>query len=1014
MYPKQEAALFSGKRFTLVEATSKAGKAQPLDSKIYTPAGPKLMGDLKVGDFVFGANGKATKIVAIHPQGLREIYAITFVDGTIVECDKEHLWEVHNNQGKPRIRAVSELLDLKSSWLRYQYVPDCAPVEFEIKSIDIDPYLLGILIGDGNFTTEVVRVSSADFEILEEIKKVLPAGHFLRHVDQYDYHITCGKFAAKIREAKQHIASYLKNLKLWGCYSHQKFIPISYLYNSTEIRISILQGIMDSDGSVNKHGQPILEQSSEQLAKDVKELVESLGGMVKQTYDESASYCSPIGTLRHGRGRYRQVLILPSNLIPFRLPRKLQLMKPMKKTGNRFFNKIEFSRIAEAQCIEVEDTRHLYLTNGFVPTHNTVGSIVWITEMALLGPTNRNYWWVAPISDQADIAFRRLKTYLTPGSYMTNEQRKTITLMNGAVLWFKSGDNPDSLFGEDVYGAVIDEASRVKELSWHAVRSTLSATQGAAIIIGNVKGKRNWFYNMARLAESTMDEEDSDLHYAKLTIFDAIEGGVMSDSEVKSLKEQLPDAVFRELYLAEPSDDYGNPFGEDHILRCVANLSSESPVAWGVDLARKKTWFVIIGLDRDGYVCHFDRWKNKSWKESVKLVREIVGDLTPCVVDGSGLGDPVLESLQEGGYENFEGYILNPSSKQNLMEGLAMSVQTHEVHFPDGPIKSEMQDFTYEITRAGIKYTAPEGLYDDCVCSLAFARYKWNEIKASFTKSSYASRGVIGRCVVEGRLELPPSNNIVYSAFFAVPGSTSERPAFAIAHMAEDNVAMLDFVKDYSIQESLEKTIADICSIMRSYGIAKIEGDHFGGNWPKEYFSVHGIIYSPTSLTLPEIYRDFMPILAAGEVELLENAKMLNQMGDLERSITKAGRDSVFSSGSDYLARCVAGLIVTSCRGTWATWQKLARKAKIDKEQQLAIQTARYESWKERVEVAKVVHLMNEIRIRRGREQPKADEEILFLSSPSKITFPCDLEERVLKPGTWIVPKGTRALNKHI
>ena len=356
----------------------------------------------------------------------------------------------------------------------------------------------------------------------------------------------------------------------------------------------------------------------------------------------------------------------------------------------------------------------------------TVGSIVWIIEKALLSPPGRNYWWVAPISDQSDIAFRRLKSYLSPGSFMTNEQRKTLTLMNGSVIWFKSADNPDSLFGEDVYAAVIDEASRVKEDSWHAVRSTLTATQGEAIIIGNVKGKRNWFYNMSRLAESTMDDEDSDLHYAKLTIYDAIEGGVISEKEVKSLREQLPESVFKELYLAEPSDDYGNPFGEDNIRKCVTDISYHPPVCFGIDLARTKDWFVIIGLDQNGSVSYFNRWKGKSWNESVQVCRTIVGDCLPAVVDGSSIGDPVLELLRANNYENFEGYSFNPTSKQNLMEGLAISIQAHEIHYPAGVIENELLDFTYENTKTGIRYTAPEGLHDDCVCALALARFKWN------------------------------------------------------------------------------------------------------------------------------------------------------------------------------------------------------------------------------------------------------------------------------------------------
>lgn len=127
---------------------------------------------------------------------------------------------------------------------------------------------------------------------------------------------------------------------------------------------------------------------------------------------------------------------------------------------------------------------------------------------------------------------------------------QSIELFNGSKIWFKSGVNPDNLYGEDVYAAVVDEASRVKKEAWHAVRSTLTATRGPIRIIGNVRGTDNWMYDLARQAETGADPSRS---YARLTAYDAVAGGVIHPDEIEDAKRDLPEDVFNELYLALPS-----------------------------------------------------------------------------------------------------------------------------------------------------------------------------------------------------------------------------------------------------------------------------------------------------------------------------------------------------------------------------------------------------------------------------------------------------------------------------
>ena len=344
----------------------------------------------------------------------------------------------------------------------------------------------------------------------------------------------------------------------------------------------------------------------------------------------------------------------------------------------------------------------------------TVSAICWLAEQAMQGKAGRNYWWVAPIFPQAAIAFKRMCRGLPIEVYKPNNTVMTITLINGAIMSFKSGDNADSLYGEDVYAAVIDEASRVGEDAWFAVRSTLTQTQGPIRMIGNVKGRRNWFYNLCRKAEAG----DPTMHYSKLIAADAVAAGVLSADEVEDARQKLPEAVFRELYLAEPSDDGGNPFGIKAIGECIAPLSNGAPRVWGVDLAKSHDWTWAIALDDDGVVCRSERWQGP-WDITRQKLIGMIGQ-AQALIDSTGVGDPIVEELQKVCYR-VEGYKFTSNSKQQLMEGLASDIHQRNVRFPDGILKMELESYEYTYTATGVRYSAPEGQHDDGVCALALA-----------------------------------------------------------------------------------------------------------------------------------------------------------------------------------------------------------------------------------------------------------------------------------------------------
>jgi phage FluMu gp28-like protein len=344
----------------------------------------------------------------------------------------------------------------------------------------------------------------------------------------------------------------------------------------------------------------------------------------------------------------------------------------------------------------------------------TVGCLVWLAEQAMAGKAGRHYWWVAPIYQQAVIAFDRLKRALPREVYRDTQNPPALTLLNGAVIQFKGADNPDSLYGQDVFAAVIDEATRCKEEAWHAVRSTLTATRGPVRIIGNVKGRKNWAYKLARRAEAG----EPDMHYARITARDAVLAGILASQEIEDARSTLPASVFRELYEAEPSDDEGNPFGLDAIAACIGPLSSAPPVQWGVDLAKSRDFTALVALDAAGRTCRFERWQ-RPWQETMQRLDDLIGE-EPALIDSTGVGDPIVERLQRD-HPNIQGFKFTSQSKQQLFEGLAVALQRAQVTYPEGPIVQELETFEYQYTRSGVRYGAAEGLHDDCVCALALA-----------------------------------------------------------------------------------------------------------------------------------------------------------------------------------------------------------------------------------------------------------------------------------------------------
>ena len=372
------------------------GRAQPVDREVLTPSGFRTIGSLEVGDLVIGSDGLPTPVLGVHPQGRREIFRVRAQDGASTVCCAEHLWFVttpddrrHGHDG--RVLQTREMMGRLRRAHQHRFeLPLAEPVELEPQDVPLDPYALGLLLGDGCTTTSTTpSFTTSDPELAEALEDALPGVELHRKGDiDYVLRRVGGRRGGVI--VANPVTAALRALGLAEARSSTKFVPDSYLCNSPGVRRAVLQGLMDTDGGpvIQRDRRCRIQYStcSEQLADDVVFLVRSLGGVAYRRR-------RPAKGRRPGRAGGRAVyhradafildIRLPAGVEPFRLTRKLELYRehgggrPM-----RFIESIETAGEAETVCIQVAAQDSLYVTDDFLVTHNTLNDSFIILDEA--------------------------------------------------------------------------------------------------------------------------------------------------------------------------------------------------------------------------------------------------------------------------------------------------------------------------------------------------------------------------------------------------------------------------------------------------------------------------------------------------------------------------------------------------------------------------------------------------------------------------------------------------------
>lgn len=364
------------------------GKALTNDTIIPTPKGFRRVDEIKVGDKLFDRMGQPTEVLGVFPQGEKEVFEVTFADGRTALCNDEHLWSYYNTKGTGLITStlkemMQQDIKRKGGW-RFQ-VPVCQAVEYDERKLPIDPYVLGLFLGDGSFREQLssksLAYSTADISLIDVICDTMSWTWKKNSKNNFSY-----SFKNSNNELV-YVSHFLKDLpELYNVYSQDKFIPKQYLTASIEQRFALLNGLLDTDGTVDTKGRVSFTTTSPQMKKDIMELIYSLGISCTSTMDKR--------TDKYTNGQCYTINVLANvetSKKLFRLERHCERINQWANNGKRketkksvgITNIKSLGYTTPMTCFMVDNPEHLFLMNDYIVTHNTRMAIAQAVNMSI-------------------------------------------------------------------------------------------------------------------------------------------------------------------------------------------------------------------------------------------------------------------------------------------------------------------------------------------------------------------------------------------------------------------------------------------------------------------------------------------------------------------------------------------------------------------------------------------------------------------------------------------------------
>lgn len=746
---------------------TKCGKALNIDTDIPTPDGWKKMGSIFPGDFVFNEQGEPIEVEAVSEvMHNRKCYEVIFSDDSTVIADAEHLWATSTIKSRRdfarnrhvklnEVRTTEDILNtLKGavggkSRFNHSIHSITSPVQFKKKELPIDPYLLGVWLGDGWTKSGALCINENDLDIIDRVRKTGREVHKIKS-DKLTWRVT-----DLTRDLIKH--------NLYG----NKHIPEEYLVSSFEDRLALLQGLMDTDGTIYKRKNLIRLE----FDNTIKQVVEGVR-IILASFGIKSKILSRIGKINGVEHKRCYRLGFFTSLPVFSSKRKLDKIGRDSASKSKHRTIIEVKEVPSVpvKCIKVaSDTRLFLCTKSFIPTHNTLSGSCRIAKMSFAQPPEQDALFriIAPTYQLSGITFRYLQRLLPPKlpqqpNFTTHQQqiaariweqftpsrsdskKSMVWKHNGARIACVHGQDPEvTIEGERVHGNIFDEASKMKQQVYSSALSTTSQTGGWNVLFSTPRGK-NWFFQLYMECNEHMRwalKNDKPLEMFAATAR-TIDSPYVDQKVIAQAKRTLPDRIFRQLYLAEFVDD-GSVFTGFRECLFGPNIDTtdgnsgwqhdnapQMQVVIGADWAKRDDYTVFVAIEvgpQRPRIVGFRRLHGLPYIQSVKELARFCKQFDEVLLvrhDRTGVGDVIDEILQNIDAP-IDPVVFTNQSKSHMVDQFSVALSTQGIQLPQwDALLHELDVFDVRTNQLGKPiYSAIPGQHDDIVtaCYLAWS-----------------------------------------------------------------------------------------------------------------------------------------------------------------------------------------------------------------------------------------------------------------------------------------------------
>ena len=497
-------ALDRGETKLSVRSGHGVGKHICYSAVVPTPSGYRRWGELQPGDYLFGKDGEPTEILQRHEQGVKKIYRVLFDDGSSAMAGGEHLWSVRGRNSRRTGANTYEVLSTDqivaagvqrrngATTAKQWEIPRQGAAQYPTASLPIDPYVLGVWLGDG--TQSSGSITSGDKFVWNRLASMYNMG-----ADSYV------KISAEVRT----LYGLVTELRALGVLN-DKHIPEAYMTASVEQRTALLRGLLDSDGYVSGPASTCVgfDQCREHIVDSVVELARSLGMKASRTKTRTGWYYhGDTGERVECKQSYRCSITSDLSINPFSLPRKADAIKApdQERYLTRWIDSVEYSHDEEAMCVTVAAEDSLYLTQSYIVTHNTFLCSILALHFLLFREDTKVIVTSPGFKQMTDglipeVAkwIDRLPEWMSSSIESTKDRIVRHPNYKGNFISFRTArkENPEALAGvhaENVL-VIVDEASGVDEIIYETGMGILSTPGAIIILIGNPTKPSGFFY----------------------------------------------------------------------------------------------------------------------------------------------------------------------------------------------------------------------------------------------------------------------------------------------------------------------------------------------------------------------------------------------------------------------------------------------------------------------------------------------------------------------------------------